>query len=104
MATAGSRLRQGGFTDFEYLRPRVVLYMDETCLDDQIALEPAFRIRQPDGGWGDAVKNLEIVHVDCDHIQIVDKPYIAQVGADLTRKLSAIEGWILNELQFVWRL
>ncbi|SDD41274.1 polyketide synthase 13 [Rhodococcus tukisamuensis] len=70
----------------------VVLYMAETYLDDQIALEPAFGTRRPDGGWGGAVKNLEIVHVGCDHIQIVDEPYIATVGADLTNKLAAIEG------------
>lgn len=69
----------------------VVLYMAETYLDDQIALEPVFAIRQPDGGWGEAVANLEIVHVDCDHIQIVDEPYIAEVGADLTTKLARIE-------------
>ncbi len=59
--------------------------------DDVMNLEPAFKTRKPDGGWGDAVKNLEIIHVGGDHIQIVDEPYIAKVGADLTKKLAAIQ-------------
>ncbi len=83
-------------TDLETYDGDVVLYMAETYLDDQIALEPAFGTRQPDGGWGEAVQNLEIVHVGCDHIQIVDEPYIAQVGADLTDKLTAIEAAMLR--------
>ncbi|NKR91023.1 hypothetical protein GS483_02650 [Rhodococcus hoagii] len=78
-------------SDLETYDGDVVLYMADTYLDDQIALEPAFRVRQPDGGWGDAVEKLEIVHVHCDHIQIVDEPHIGKVGADLTSKLAAIE-------------
>ncbi|MFD4369029.1 polyketide synthase Pks13 [Rhodococcus sp. NPDC058521] len=69
----------------------VVLYLADKYHDDAIALEPAFKTRKPDGGWGDAVKNLEIIHVGGDHIQIVDEPYIAKVGADLTKKLAAID-------------
>ncbi|MFD6859393.1 polyketide synthase Pks13 [Rhodococcus sp. NPDC060090] len=69
----------------------VVLYMADKYQDDAIDLEPAYATRQPDGGWGDVVANLEIVHVGGDHIQIVDEPYISKVGADLTRKLADIE-------------
>ncbi|MFF0816239.1 polyketide synthase Pks13 [Rhodococcus sp. NPDC003318] len=69
----------------------VVLYMADKYHDDAIALEPAFATRAPDGGWGKAVANLEIIHVGGDHIQVVDEPYIAKVGADLTEKLAAIE-------------
>ncbi|WP_407443045.1 polyketide synthase Pks13 [Rhodococcus sp. (in: high G+C Gram-positive bacteria)] len=69
----------------------VVLYMADRYHDDAIDLEPAFGTRQPDGGWGDVVANLEVVSVGGDHLQIVDEPYIAKVGADLTRKLAAIE-------------
>lgn len=69
----------------------VVLYMADRYHDDVMNLEPAFKTRKPDGGWGDAVKNLEIIHVGGDHIQIVDEPYIAKVGADLTKKLAAIQ-------------
>ena len=46
----------------------------------------------PTAAGARAVQNLEIVHVGCDHIQIVDEPYIAEVGADLTKKLAAIAG------------
>ncbi|NMM91247.1 polyketide synthase [Rhodococcus sp. SRB_17] len=76
-------------TDLGTYDGAVVLYMADTYLDDQIALEPAFRIRQPDGGWGEAVQNLEVIQVGCDHIQIIDEPYIAKVAADLARKLTA---------------
>nr|WP_223263514.1 polyketide synthase Pks13 [Rhodococcus sp. MTM3W5.2] len=69
----------------------VVLYLADRYHDDAMALEPAFSTRQPDGGWGECAKNLEIVHVGGDHIQIVDEPYIAKVGADLTKKLADIE-------------
>ncbi|TQC50696.1 acyltransferase domain-containing protein [Rhodococcus sp. WS4] len=69
----------------------VVLYMADRYHDDVMNLEPAFKTRKPDGGWGDAVKNLEIIHVGGDHIQIVDEPYISKVGADLTKKLAAIQ-------------
>ena len=49
-----------------------------------------FAYLQPDGGWGEVVRNLEVIHVGGDHLQIVDEPYIAKVGADLTRKLAEI--------------
>ncbi|QNG21617.1 type I polyketide synthase [Rhodococcus triatomae] len=70
----------------------VVLYLADRYHDDVMQLEPAFKTRQPDGGWGEFVENLEIIHVGGDHIQIVDEPYIAKVGADLTKKLAAIDG------------
>jgi polyketide synthase 13 len=69
----------------------VVLYMADRYHDDAIELEPAFGTRQPDGGWGEAVRNLEVIHVGGDHLQVVDEPYIGKVGADLTRKLADIE-------------
>ena len=69
----------------------VVLYMADKYHDDAIALEPAFGTRTPDGGWAKVASDLEIVHIGGDHIQIVDEPYIGKVGADLTKKLAAIE-------------
>ncbi|MFD4179882.1 polyketide synthase Pks13 [Rhodococcus sp. NPDC058514] len=69
----------------------VVLYLADRYHDDVMDLEPAFKTRKPDGGWGEAAPNLEIIHVGGDHIQIVDEPYIAKVGADLTKKLADIE-------------
>ncbi len=70
---------------------KVVLYMADKYHDDAIDLEPAFGTRQPDGGWGEVVGDLEVVHVGGDHLQIVDEPYISKVGEDLTRKLADIE-------------
>lgn len=70
----------------------VVLYMADRYHDDVMQLEPAFKTRQPDGGWGEYAKNLEIVYIGGDHIQIVDEPYISKVGADLTKKLAEIDG------------
>jgi thioesterase domain-containing protein len=78
-------------TDLETYDGDVVLYMADTYLDDQIALEPAFGTRQPDGGWGEAVEKLEIVRIPCDHIQIIDEPYVARVGAHLSGKLATID-------------
>ncbi len=69
----------------------VVLYMADKYHDDAINLEPSFGTRQPDGGWGEAAKNLEVVYIGGDHIQIVDEPYISKVGADLSNKLAEIE-------------
>ncbi|EOM76632.1 acyltransferase domain-containing protein [Rhodococcus rhodnii] len=68
----------------------VVLYMADSYHEDAMELEPAFRTRKPDGGWGDAVANLEVIHIGGDHIQAVDEPYIGKVGADLTTKLARI--------------
>ncbi len=70
---------------------KVVLYMADKYHDDAIDLEPAFGTRLPDGGWGEVVADLEVVHVGGDHLQIVDEPYISKVGEDLTRKLADIE-------------
>ncbi|MCA1008917.1 acyltransferase domain-containing protein [Rhodococcus hoagii] len=69
----------------------VVLYMADSYHDGAIELEPAFATRQPDGGWGEVAKNLEVVYIGGDHIQIVDEPYISKVGADLSNKLTEIE-------------
>ncbi|WP_107987195.1 polyketide synthase Pks13 [Rhodococcus sp. OK519] len=69
----------------------VVLYMADKYHEGAIELEPAFATRQPDGGWGEAAQNLEVVYIGGDHIQIVDEPYISKVGADLSNKLTEIE-------------
>nr|WP_206612483.1 polyketide synthase Pks13 [Prescottella agglutinans] len=69
----------------------VVLYMADSYHEDAINLEPSFGTRQPDGGWGEVAKNLEVVYIGGDHIQIVDEPYISKVGADLSNKLAEIE-------------
>ncbi|MEV6656853.1 polyketide synthase Pks13 [Nocardia fluminea] len=68
----------------------VVLYLADRYHDGAIELEPRYANRRPNGGWGEYVPNLEIVHIPGDHLQIVDEPRIGQIGADLAAKLAAI--------------
>ncbi|WP_280340462.1 polyketide synthase Pks13 [Nocardia neocaledoniensis] len=79
----------------QQVRPReydgdVVLYLADRYHDGAIELEPRFAHRKPNGGWDEYVKNLEVVHIPGDHLQIVDEPRIGQIGADLAAKLAAI--------------
>lgn len=68
-----------------------VLYMADSYHEGAIELEPAYATRAVDGGWGGVLTDLEIVKVGGDHLAIVDEPYIAKVGAHLSRKLAEIE-------------
>lgn len=69
----------------------VTLYMADTYHDDMIELEPRYGKRAPDGGWGNAVAHLEIVHIGGNHLAVIDEPLISLVAADLTTKLERIE-------------
>jgi polyketide synthase 13 len=69
----------------------VTLYMADRYHDDAIFFEPRYAIRQPDGGWGEFVDDLEVVHIGGEHIQAIDEPYIAKVGAHMSEALDAIE-------------
>nr|WP_307828498.1 polyketide synthase Pks13 [Antrihabitans sp. YC2-6] len=68
----------------------VVLYLADRYHDGMIELEPVYKHRAPEGGWGEYVPNLEVIHVGGDHLQIIDEPYVAKIGADLTAKLKAM--------------
>ncbi len=68
----------------------VTLYMADRYHDDAIMFEPRYAVRQPDGGWGDYVSDLEVVHIGGEHIQAIDEPIIAKVGAHMTDALSGI--------------
>nr|WP_228817198.1 polyketide synthase Pks13 [Nocardia transvalensis] len=68
----------------------VVLYLADRYHDGAIELEPRYAERRPNGGWDEYIPNLEIIHIPGDHLQIVDEPRIATIGADLTKKLAAI--------------
>ncbi|MDR3664234.1 MAG: acyltransferase domain-containing protein, partial [Mycobacterium sp.] len=70
---------------------RVVLYLADRYQDDAITFEPAYATRQPDGGWGEFVPNLEIVHIGGEHIQAIDEPYIAKVGAHMSQAINQIQ-------------
>jgi polyketide synthase 13 len=69
----------------------VTLYMADRYHDDAIMFEPRYAIRQPDGGWGDYVSDLEIVHIGGEHIQAIDEPIIAKVGAHMTQAINLIQ-------------
>ncbi|OBH09879.1 hypothetical protein A9X03_03790 [Mycobacterium sp. E1715] len=69
----------------------VTLYMADRYHDDVIEFEPRYAIRQPDGGWGEYVSELEVVPIGGEHIQAIDEPIIAKVGAHMTEALENIE-------------
>lgn len=70
----------------------VTLYMADRYHDDAIVFEPAYATRKPDGGWGEYISDLEIVHIGGEHIQAIDEPYIAKVGAHMSEALNRIQG------------
>jgi polyketide synthase 13 len=69
----------------------VVLYMADRYHDDAITFEPAYATRKPDGGWGEFAKDLEVVPIGGEHIQAIDEPYIAKVGAHMSEAINRIE-------------
>ena len=69
----------------------VTLYMADRYHDDAIFFEPRYATRKPDGGWGAYVADLEIVPIGGEHIQAIDEPYIAKVGAHMSEAINRIE-------------
>ncbi|MCV7319075.1 polyketide synthase [Mycolicibacterium confluentis] len=69
----------------------VVLYMADRYHDDAITFEPAYSTRQPDGGWGEYASDLEVVNIGGEHIQAIDEPYIAKVGAHMSQAITKIQ-------------
>jgi polyketide synthase 13 len=72
----------------------VTLYMADRYHDDAIKFEPRYGIRQPDGGWGEFVSDLEVVAIGGEHIQAIDEPYIAKVGAHMSEAINRIESGV----------
>jgi polyketide synthase 13 len=70
---------------------RVVLYLADRYHDDAITFEPAYATRKPDGGWGEFASNLEVVPIGGEHIQAIDEPYIAKVGAHMSEAINQVE-------------
>lgn len=70
----------------------VTLYMADRYHDDAITFEPAYATRKPDGGWGEYVADLEVVPVGGEHIQVIDEPIIAKVGAHMSQAINRIQG------------
>ena len=69
----------------------VTLYMADRYHDDAIMFEPRYATRQPDGGWGEFVADLEVVPIGGEHIQAIDEPYIAKVGAHMSEAINRIQ-------------
>ncbi len=69
----------------------VTLYMADRYHDDAIMFEPRYATRKPDGGWGEFVDDLEVVPIGGEHIQAIDEPYIAKVGAHLSEAINRIQ-------------
>ena len=69
----------------------VTLYMADRYHDDAIMFEPRYATRKPDGGWGEYVSDLEVVPIGGEHIQAIDEPIIAKVGAHMSEALSRIQ-------------
>jgi polyketide synthase 13 len=88
-----SYLDQRAIDTAEYQRydGHVTLYMADRYHDDAIMFEPAYATRRPDGGWGDYVTDLEVVPIGGEHIQAIDEPIIAKVGAHMTQALNKIQ-------------
>ncbi|WP_040518592.1 polyketide synthase Pks13 [Gordonia neofelifaecis] len=70
---------------------KVVLYRADKMHDGAIELEPQWAEIDEDGRWGEVVDDLEIIHIGGDHLAIVDEPYVAKVGADLTRRMADLK-------------
>ncbi|WP_407666340.1 polyketide synthase Pks13 [Mycobacterium pinniadriaticum] len=69
----------------------VALYMADRYHEDAIMFEPRYAVRQPDGGWGEFVADLEVVPIGGEHIQAIDEPYIAKVGAHMSEAINRID-------------
>lgn len=66
----------------------VTLFRAERMHDGAIELEPAYAEVAPDGGWGEIVKDLEIVQLRGDHLAIVDEPEISKVGRVIAKHIA----------------
>ncbi|TDH51031.1 acyltransferase domain-containing protein [Mycobacterium eburneum] len=69
----------------------VTLYMADRYHDDAIVFEPAYATRKPDGGWGEYVADLEVVPVGGEHIQVIDEPIVAKIGAHMSQAITRIQ-------------
>ena len=76
--------------DIQRYDGHVTLYMADRYHDDAIVFEPAYATRKPDGGWGEYIEDLEIVPIGGEHIQAIDEPYIAKVGAHMSDAINRI--------------
>jgi polyketide synthase 13 len=84
--------------DIQPFDGHVTLYMADRYHDDAIMFEPRYAVRKPDGGWGEYVSDLEVVRIGGEHIQAIDEPIIAKVGAHMSQALDKIEAEIEDKV------
>ena len=76
--------------------------LEETGLYDRaeqagrraIELEPRYERIDPDGGWAAVVTDLEVVHLEGDHLAMVDEPVVGTVGKHLARRLTELDAGV----------
>ncbi|MBV7296063.1 type I polyketide synthase [Corynebacterium sp. TAE3-ERU12] len=66
----------------------VLLFRAERMHEGAVELEPRYATIAEDGGWSAIVKDLEIIHLNGDHLGVVDEPEIATVGERMSRALT----------------
>ena len=71
-----------------------VLYRAERMHDGAIELEPRYERIDPDGGWAAVVTDLEVVHLEGDHLAMVDEPVVGTVGKHLARRLTELDAGV----------
>lgn len=65
----------------------VTLFRAERMHDGAIELEPAYAEVAEDGGWAQIVEDLTIIHLNGDHLAIVDEPEIGKVGKVMAQQI-----------------
>ena len=75
------------FTQWATVSAPVTLFRAERMHDGAIELEPAYAEVAEDGGWAQIVEDLTIIHLNGDHLAIVDEPEIGKVGKVLAQQI-----------------
>ncbi|NMO89028.1 type I polyketide synthase [Actinomycetospora sp. TBRC 11914] len=55
-------------------------------------LDPRYNRVGPDGGWGDALTDLEIVGLETDHLGVLDPPHAQAIAHDLAARWGLMAG------------
>ncbi|MFC6318249.1 type I polyketide synthase [Corynebacterium gerontici] len=75
------------FSRWESVDAPVMLFRAERMHDGAIELEPSYAEIDEDGGWKQIVKDLEIIHLNGDHLAVVDEPEIGKVGVAMSNRI-----------------
>ena len=69
----------------------VLLFRSEGMHEGAIILEPNYAHIDEDGGWGEIVDDLTIVHLPGDHLAVVDEPAVGIVGKHMNEWMDAYD-------------